>query len=229
MAALRIPDSQKRGLTKLLRLPDNSLEELISALERVRPKLFAEDLSMEIISEVRSIPADDMGEIIDTLLSLFFTGFHHETPPEELAEQVVGAMTESGMKPFQLSAEAQASFRQRLIRLFNIETLLIAAKALDVLLTNENTFCSARILTDIRPVFGSDVGVPPSAAVIVHMLDLSCHHEGELKHFYIAMDTVDIQRLREVLDRADLKAQSLKGVIERGGVTYLDPQGGDDT
>ena len=58
---------------------------------------------------------------------------------------------------------------------------------------------------------------------MVHMLNLSYHHEGELKELYIAMDTLDVEVLREVLDRADLKRQSLKSLLKKLGVTYLDP------
>jgi hypothetical protein len=222
MAELKIPERYKGGLIKLLSLPDKSLEELISALERVRPKLFSEDLSVEIISKVQGVSPDDLIEIIETLFSLCFAGQHHETPPEELAEEVIAAMAESGIEGLPLSKENQKSFKHRLIRLFEVETLLIVAKALGVLQDNENTFCEARILTDMRPVFGSDPGTAPNAAVIVHILKFSYHHESELKDFYIALDTADIEALRKVLDRADLKAQSLKSVLEKAGITYLD-------
>jgi len=222
MTELKIPERYKGGLIKLVSLPDKSLEGLISALERVHPKLFPEDLSVELISKVQAISPDDLIEIIDTLFSLCVTGQHDETPPEELAEEIIGAMAESEIKDLQLSKDEQESFKHRLIRLFKIETLLIVAKALGVLQDNENTFCGARILTDMRPVFGSDPGTAPNAAVIVHILKLSYHHESELKDFYIALDTADIEALRKVLDRADLKAQCLKSVLEKAGIRYLD-------
>ena len=81
MTELKIPERYKGGLIKLLSLPDKSLEGLISALERVHPKLFPEDLSVELISKVQAISPDDLIEIIDTLFSLCVTGQHDETEP----------------------------------------------------------------------------------------------------------------------------------------------------
>jgi hypothetical protein len=224
MAELRIPEKQKGGLIKLLNLSDKSLEEMISALEQVTPQLFPEELSIEVVSKIRGVSPGDVAEILDTLLSLCFSGFHHDIQPEQLAEDVIEAMLETRMKEFQLSSEKQEWFKERLIRVFKIETLLVVAKALGVLQDNEKTFCGARILTDVRPVFGSDTGVAPKAAVIVHMLNISFHQEGEVKELFIAMDTADVQILREVLDRADLKSETLRSVVEKAGVKYLDPK-----
>lgn len=224
MAELRIPDRHKNGLLKLVGLSDNSIKRLTSAIEGLRPKLFPEDLSVEIAIKVPEVLPDDIIEIIKVLVSLLYSGFHHEIPPEELAHDVIEAMGESGIKELQLPPAKQESLRQRLVKLFTIESLLIVSKALTVLQSNENTFCGARIVTDVRPVFGSDPGIAPNAAVIVHSLNLNYHHDGQLKDFYIAMDTADIKTLRDVLDRADSKTQSLESILKKSGVTYLDPQ-----
>lgn len=223
MAELKIPESHKGGVLKLLRLSDQSLEQMISALEQATPHLFPQDLSSEVVSKTKGVSPQDVSEILDALMSLFYSGFHHDVPPEQLAEQVVEAMVETP-KDFELSSERQNWFRERLIRVFKIENLLVVAKALSVLQDNEKTFSGARILTDVRPVFGSDIGVAPRAAVIVHMLNLTFYSEGQLKELFIAMDTADVQMLREVLDRADLKSETLKSVIEKADVKYLDPR-----
>jgi len=58
---------------------------------------------------------------------------------------------------------------------------------------------------------------------MVHMLDLGYHKNGELKHLYIAMDSLDIDILREALDRAESKTNSLKPLIKKAGMEFLDP------
>jgi hypothetical protein len=223
MAQLKIPEDHKGGVLKLLKLSDESLEQMISALEQVTPHLFPQDLSSEVVSKTKDVSPEDVSEILETLLSLFYSGFHHDLPPEQLADDVVEAMVETP-KDFELPSERQKWFRERLIRVFKIENLLVVAKALSVLQDNEKNFYGARILTDIRPVFGSDTGVAPRAAVIVHMLNLIFHSEGKTKELFIAMDTADVQMLREVLDRADVKSETLKSVIEKTGLKYLDPR-----
>ena len=222
MAVLQIPERYSDGLLKLLRLSTEALNELIAVIERVPPKRLLENLAFDVVSQIKSISADDLDVIIRTLVSLYLAGFHNEMAPSELAQDVIDAMEESNNTELRHMAQDYESFKPRLIKLFQIETLLVHAKALEVLQENENTFCDARILTDIRPVFGSEVGNHPKAAVIVHQLYVSYYHEGELKKFYVALDTGEINVLRKVLDRADLKAQSLRSVIEKAGVAYLD-------
>ena len=115
------------------------------------------------------------------------------------------------------------AFKKKLLRFFELNTLFVSAKALGILQSNENVFRSARIVTDVRPVFGLDAKAPPAAAVLVHMLDLIYQKDGEIKHLYVAMDSLDIDILREALDRAEDKAESLKPLIKNSGVAFLDP------
>ncbi len=224
MAELRIPDHHKSGLTKLVSLSDKSMEQLISAIEDVSPKFFAKDFAAEIATKVPDILLDDITEIVNVLVSLLHSSFQYEIPSDELAHDVVEAMAQTSIQELQLSTAKQDSFRQQLAKFFTIDPLLVVSKAVTVLQSNENSFCSTRIVTDIRRVFGSNPGMAPKAAVIVHSLKLNYHHEGELKDFYIAMDTDDIKTLRDVLERADLKAESLKSIINNAGITYLDPE-----
>ena len=223
MAAITIPDRYKGGLIKLITLPGNSVNQIISAFEGVAPKFFPEELSKEITSKVEGVSSEDLLEIISAILSLSKHRVHDDMLPEELAEQIIQALSEGSVEDVKLVKKNQQGLKQLLVRFFQIETLLISAKASGIMLSHENVFCSARVITDVRPVFGSDPSVAPNAAVMVHMLNLSYHQEGHLKELYIAMDALDIETLRTALDRADLKSQSLKSLIKRAGLTHLDP------
>jgi hypothetical protein len=81
----------------------------------------------------------------------------------------------------------------------------------------------ARILTDIRPVFGA-TDDPPIAAVVVHTLRLSFFEDNESKEFFISLDAEDLRTLRDQLDRASSKAESLKEVIDKTGIDYVDTE-----
>ena len=222
MADLEIPDKYKGGVLKLLKLSEDSFREIISALEGVGPKLFPEELSNQVSAKLKRVSAEDLSEVISTILSLSGFRLHDITTAEDLAEQVAQAAIEADL-PIKSDKE-RTTFKNRLIKFFELNSLFVSAKALGILQTNENLFCTARILTDIRPVFGTDPKVPPTAAVMVHMLDLSYHKKnGDLEHLFIAMDSLDIEILRDVLNRADSKAESLKPLIKKAGVEFLDP------
>jgi hypothetical protein len=92
-----------------------------------------------------------------------------------------------------------------------------------VLTEEERIFYSARILTDIRPIF-NEAGNLIEAAVIVHNLKIHFGENGDETDFYVALDTSDIQALREVLDRADEKAKQLQSLLQRSQISYLDAE-----
>jgi hypothetical protein len=221
MADLSIPERYKTGVVKLAKLSEDSFDQMVSALKGVGPKLFPDNLARQVTSKIKGVSPEDVSEMIATIMSLSSHRVHDESTPEELAEQVVEAAIEAEL-PIDLE-KGRSVLATRLIKFFELNTLFVSAKALGILLSNENLFCSARILTDIRPVFGSDPKTVPTAAVMVHMLDLSYHKDGDLKHLFVAMDSLDLDTLREALDRAESKTESLKPLIKKAGVEFLDP------
>jgi hypothetical protein len=96
-------------------------------------------------------------------------------------------------------------------------------KAMGVAADQDHIFLHARILTDIRPVFNNK-GDSVDAAVIVHNLRIHYGQDSDHRDFYVALDTNDIQSLREALDRADTKAKCLQGLLKTSGVSYLDAE-----
>jgi hypothetical protein len=221
MAYLSIPDRHRNGVVKLLKLSEDSFNQIIRAFEGVGPKIFPDELSDQVLSRIRGVSPEDLSEMIAMMMSLSSHRAHDQSTAEELADQVVEAAIEADVR---IETEEERNvFKERLVKFFELNTLLVSAKALSILQSNENLFCSARILTDVRPVFGSDPNTPPNAAVMVHMLDLGYHKNGELRHLFIAMDSLDIEILREALDRTESKIKSLKPLIKKAGMQFLDP------
>jgi hypothetical protein len=110
----------------------------------------------------------------------------------------------------------------RLARLLGIKaSLRITSKALDVLTDADRIFYSAKILTDIRPVF-DDEGKEIEAAVIIHNLRIHFGQDDDHRDFFVALDTNDIKELRAVLDRANKKAESLQKLLSNAKISYLD-------
>ena len=80
---------------------------------------------------------------------------------------------------------------------------------------HENSFCDAKILTDLRPVFGASAEVQPEGIVVTHTLKLEYHDDrGAHRKFYVALNQDDLETLRNVLERADKKANSLQALSE---------------
>ncbi|SRR6266404_3042059 len=225
MAEITIPEPYESGLATIVGLSDDSVSELVSALRTIPAKLFPYTLAHEISPNVQSIPVDDLREVIETLQSLYLTKVYHEVPANVMADDIAEAATENGLsEQLKLSGLDRDKFRDRLATLLSIESLEILAKALGILRNNQNVFHEARIISEIRPVFGSNVEEPPPAAVLLHMLNITCHGTDGHKEFFIALDTDDIEVLRDVIDRAETKAESLKVMLNKAGTTYLETE-----
>ena len=141
--------------------------------------------------------------------------------PLDFAEEICKAIEESKSDVLKIPAGRREDLRQRLAKLLGYENSLgVTSKALDVMTEHERILCGARIVTDIRPVFGRPTD-KPTAAVIVHNLKISYHQDDEHREFYVALDTEDVVRLRTLLERAEMKAQSLEALLQRAATPYL--------
>jgi hypothetical protein len=116
------------------------------------------------------------------------------------------------------------AFEERLAGLLAISPLAVASKA-EILKTEyERRFCTARILTDARPVYVESPSSLPKAMMITHTLRITFHDDtGEMRETYITMEDVDLVTLRELVDRAEEKAKSLQSLFASANVPVVEP------
>jgi len=220
MTWLRIPRQRVSGLVKLLTLDEQYVDQLISILEKASPTYSGDDLIHFVASELgEGQPAPV--EVIMLLLSLTALRLRLDLDPSRLASILWEAINESEHEELRIHKKQKKLFTQRLTRLLNMESLLYPTKGPSVVLAHEQVFTYARIITDIRPIFGADITVDPPAAAITHTLQLTCRCGDDLKDFYVAMDKDDLALLSAVLTRAMLKAENLRSVLKKTGMTTI--------
>lgn len=226
---MKIPSRYKAGLSLLASIPEASYMQILEAM-KVTPSTFLSnrELSAWMASEVKSVNLNDVEKILDSLTSLYRLRLRTNVPISRLATDVDVAARES-IDGFKVTADA--SFKDRLASLLALESLnIITVKAQELQTDSERTFCEAKIITDIRPIFGEKVGDTPTAAIIVHTLRIGFHdsisspHASSSAHqdIYFALDEEDIGKLRKVLERAEEKARSLKSFLESTKVRFVD-------
>lgn len=217
-----ISEGYEGDFVQLRRLGEESVEELLSVLRDEPPALSHYELAERIYPKVNSIPRDDLVSITRTLFTLYSLRTRAGLSVPDFAYDVLRAMDENGTAELGLSGQDRVTFEDRLVRLLGVDNIDIGLKANELLIDHEHTIHSARVLTDIRPVFGDDPEDPPKAAVIVHMLKISYHDQNnEVKEFFVALDTGDVDRLVGTLERADAKAKSLRESLNGTGMTYI--------
>ncbi len=225
---ISIPEEYVDGFRKLLAFPEEHVTGLLAVLRQEPPSLDSlSSLPHRIASKIRanmpSVSLRDAEDIADVVVSLFWLLARWEITVSDLAEAVSRAIDESGVEEFKLPGEAREQFKHRLVGILEAGSIHLGLKAGELLTEHEHTIHDARVLTDVRPVFGSNPEEPPEANVLVHMLKLSYHDESEeVKEIYVALDTGDVNRLISTLERANKKAESLKKMLEPTGVPYID-------
>ena len=105
-------------------------------------------------------------------------------------------------------------------------TVGTAAKTGPVMTDHDHIFVEARILSDVRFVFHPDLSEKPDVAVVVHMLRITTRDIfGAHKAEYFALDSNDIRFMKQVLDRAVKKEDTIIRAMEGSGVEVLTPKG----
>jgi hypothetical protein len=133
--------------------------------------------------------------------------------PSILFHSVVGDVADAAQRD---------RFLRRFARISQSKSIEITGKALGVLQEDQREFCTARLVSQLRPIF-SDEPLEPKATVIVHQLKLVYHTgpEGDRDEIFIAMTKDDLSFLRKVIDRALVKHEKLVSTAERAGVPVL--------
>jgi len=218
MASLRVPEEHRTGLARLLNLSSEDTKKVVSTLENVPITSALRQTLVERLSTLNAILQDSVNEAADALTGLYIVLAHSNEPPSEMANEIADSLKEIGIE-----LKFPDEVPQRLIQLLSFDSLVVSAKAEGFMYEYENVFSTARVHTDIRPIFGLDAHEAPKAGVITHTLNIHYFHEGQHKEINIALDELDIGVIIDALERADIKGESLKSVLEMARLTYIEP------
>lgn len=215
MAQIEIPESMKPGLQRLRALSEDFAQELLDTLREEKPSLGSREFSSRVGSKVQRIEPKEASQVVAALISLQSVIDYFDWSKDKFVDDLIKS---SGLE---IPEGEQSAFRERLLQFLAVNSIVVTAKAFNILSSHEHTLNNVRILTDIRPIFQEDDSDAPSAAVIVHMLRISYKESQEDKEFFVAMDNSDIDKLEVTLKRAKAKAQSIQGILESTNVPYL--------
>lgn len=146
-------------------------------------------------------------ETIDSLVSVFIDAF------KEFDDKKVKQASDKNIKSFQ-------EFLKKMLSLH--DSLGVRAKAYRLLPDQQHLFIRSEIYSDIRPVFRPDnPDLKPSAAVIIHSLKITYRESGKTQEIYLGLDSEDLQKLHDTVERAIKKHETLKTMITGCGIQCL--------
>lgn len=224
MPALRIPPQYHECLRRILALDPTSSVSLAEALATAPMSLDWRKLSATVSDRVQGLSPGDVSVILETLVALYSVRAVLDGPVEQFITDLLDGLRTSGDFP-----QVSACTEEHLMRLFSPllgldSSVGLLSKARHLLNEYQKVYCSARVVTDLRPVFAGDAGSPPAAMIVVHTFRVHYHQGGEFKEIFLSLDTSDIKALRELLDRAEEKASSLRSLVNSWDIPCLETE-----
>jgi hypothetical protein len=211
----KIPEEQVSGLAKLQALSPEIVSRLRDALALAAAKKESADFLPADIGTIEGLEEPDIEELVDAITALHHARAFYETPINEFVDDVIASLKSTPRSKFSTEAGAISAFKERIRGFLDLSQLALAAKSNVLRFEHERTMHGVRILTDARPIFGTDVEKPPEAIALSYVLKLSYRRNGRLEEEFFAMDEEDLQSLKKAVSRAELKAMSLRTVLAK--------------
>ena len=239
--ALRVPPQFLPQVRNLLDLSDERIQGFLDALAKAGSEFNANDLAADVADSTK-LPRPIAEGVVQLLTFLYRVREEQSVPLEIFVdEQVAPGLKklisrrdkdkDSTDEPAHLTEEQTAAGWAK-IRTFLMVALALddsvgtAAKAGPVMTEHEKIFQDARILTDLRLIFHPDLSEKPNAGVIVHMLRLTTRTVlGTQQAQYFALDANDIRLMKQLLERAIKKEETLRALMKSAAVSIIEPKG----
>jgi hypothetical protein len=196
-------------------LSEEASSELSAAIGSSKPVLNPKKMASRIGTSVPSISAEDLTKILSALFSLSAVRVLNRVPIPEFLDDVCESLHAKK------NDSNSRALRSRLEQLLQADSVLLASKASAIQREHSHVLMSARVLTDIRPVFGEG---PESfqAAIVTHSLKLTSIHSNQVQESFFALDDDDLIMLQKTIARAEAKSKTLRAFIESSGLPNLE-------
>lgn len=219
MTRLRVSQQALEGVQALLDLDGPDLLRIASALrEQVPVKLVLDDEVASVVSEcLPGAGAELADQLSGAVIGLHLMFSSSRRPMKTFVSDLIETLE---LDPdLQLVADVAA----KITALLEIQSLKVSTKAWSLLEENDKIFTDARVVTDLRPVFGDEAVAPLAATVILHTLRIAYRTAGAGEGVFLVADDADLRALKNEIERALQKSEALRKLVK----SYPDKAFGD--
>lgn len=216
-----IPESELPSLKLLAHTDQGVLEAIEQQLRKQQPSLDVEAVG-RLVAREAGLDEATVVSIVEVLWRLAFVCRKLDLSTDVFIDALGAGLQELGDTRWTAAdAEAWNARRDYIARVLTPEgNIGIAAKSGELLFEQQLIFCTARTLTDVRPVF-DESAERIQVFLPFHTLAITCHEAGETRQIHIAMDSGDIVRLRKQLERAEQKEKLLTQELTKAGLAVV--------
>jgi hypothetical protein len=226
-SVLRLHPQQAADLKVLTEVDVAELQRIVAALIQITPRPLE---SKKLRDELRRL-IPDREDVADALMRQALGLYALMTQLNLSLDDLFSGLRrglESGdarWTPEEITAWAERESALR--ELVGSEVIRIVGKTLDLSYEYANVLQTARIITDVRPVFTPDAK-SIDGAVISHKLFIRFDNVEGQKTFTMTLDEADVKRLRNQCERALLKTNTIAEQLSSGEPMRTTVPGRDD-
>jgi len=226
-----IPEDAYGPIRDLVEMPPEDFDAFMAGLTSAAPSFSTFALSRQISrSAAPRLSRSLVSALVNEIMTLEYLKQDSDMPPKDFASAIAASALEAASNEFKFTLEDASILTERLSRIFTSDHVLeLTTKSNAVMTDCDNLFYNAKILTDARPIFNDDASKIEGVGLI-HVLRLHYDHNQNHEDFFIALDSIDLKKLRLVIDRAEQKAKVLQAMFKANNIVYLDveePNAGD--
>lgn len=225
--SLTVPRRYQAGFAALLAYEDDQLRELADKIAESGFAPSPRQLAPKIAEET-GLTASELVVILDALTSLYGVLNETGTTTEESVSDIKDALARKkdenpSLDPDHGNWPALEAFLLQVLR--PDSPLAVTAKAAVVRQDAERFYCTAKTLSDLRPVFEQE-DQPPAALLATHTLQIAYHRlaDFDLDTFSVTMTERHLLKLRDTIDRALRKHQQLRQFAQASGTPFLEDE-----
>jgi hypothetical protein len=215
MPGLHVPSKFRPALIQIANLSDDAVSELSSLLESNPDVLTSREAAHDNAGRLTKLSAEDGIAILDAVIPLLFFKASSGQSTETVVTEAIKALKSGDKQDEKIPPALVPKLEKRLARFLALSGVALKAKALSLATDCPRLYTDAKIITDIRPIFGAEVESIPLGATVVHSLRVTFGESGFEKEFFVQLDVEDLKELQELVDRAIKKDSTLKGFLQQ--------------
>ncbi len=202
--AIRIPKEFISGFEILKELDLDQVKEISTFLGTIPYGTGTKEFNRRFNENFPEIDTPSLSNTIYSLGSILLNF-------EESVEEIAIMLTDSLKEDIDNVEEGDLEEKITLI-LHNSTNLKDTFKAYNLISDNDITYSKGRVYSDIRLLFSDDLSVNQSnkKAVIIHKLKIEAEQNYSPKNFYFSMDSSDLLKLKELINRALDKDEKIR-------------------
>lgn len=214
----RLPRNARHGIIEVSKLDEAQFGALVDAISKLPPAMYPNEKSWWP-KDVDGVPRASLEEIVDSVLILRWIA---SDKGDLLSDSSLGDILDQVASDENLQPEIADIVKSRTLALASIPSIVISSRAFFLALSNPNSLVNSRIITDIRMVFKDGTSTDLCGAVILHNLKMSfASHNGDADDMSVTMDSRDLQKLIEQLQRAQQKSEVLAKMLSQTNVPLI--------